>query len=557
MRRNIGRLHRTNGRGEGVGQCVAVQGCILERELPLTSRVCLAGYVTSSELWNLCILELLVWPDRYSSFTGTLNLSHQGDPGSIPGRVTPDFRMWESCRTMPMVGVFSRGSPVSPALSLRRCTILTLFTLIGSQDLDVKSHPNLFTHLPYSFCSNSARIFLMFCPRGETTGCTRDERGCINIVTWETYISTSSTPRRQASDARVISTTLHVLLMSLAALSRQQYHLARPVTPFEASACAMSRLFDARDWFPPILPLLPLNPVTHGDCIMQAARSRLHFTPLPYRTWRFVSAFRVSPDALELRFDTALALFQLCRRLLLLTSQSALRRRVGKDTVVKRQRDVVTGEQHGGMPFSSERLLTCSPAGGRANGERFAALCRQSDVEPVPRALRSQSEKRTAKPFRLWSDDTLAGRRRALGTQLARRDRWKTFAFSPPLAPRPVVLACSRAPPVRSTTHTRTHIERPRCCGGQNTRLPFRRSGFYSPPLPDFRMRGPRRTMPLVGGFPRGSPVSTALTFRRCSHNHLASPSSGLKTSMLIVGWSCASKVKKRGSDTGDTNTHA
>ncbi|KAJ8878394.1 hypothetical protein PR048_018972 [Dryococelus australis] len=49
--------------------------------------------------------------------------SHQGDPGSIPGRVTPDFRMWESCRTMPLIGGFSRGSPVSSALSFRRFSI--------------------------------------------------------------------------------------------------------------------------------------------------------------------------------------------------------------------------------------------------------------------------------------------------------------------------------------------------------------------------------------------------------------------------------------------------
>ncbi|KAJ8885469.1 hypothetical protein PR048_011666 [Dryococelus australis] len=39
--------------------------------------------------------------------------SHQGDPGSIPNRVTTDPRMGESCRTMPLVGGFSRGSPVS------------------------------------------------------------------------------------------------------------------------------------------------------------------------------------------------------------------------------------------------------------------------------------------------------------------------------------------------------------------------------------------------------------------------------------------------------------
>ncbi|KAJ8885850.1 hypothetical protein PR048_012056 [Dryococelus australis] len=44
----------------------------------------------------------------------SLLASHQGDPGSIPAQVTPDFRTWESCRTMPLIGEFSRGSPVPP-----------------------------------------------------------------------------------------------------------------------------------------------------------------------------------------------------------------------------------------------------------------------------------------------------------------------------------------------------------------------------------------------------------------------------------------------------------
>ncbi|KAJ8871748.1 hypothetical protein PR048_028085 [Dryococelus australis] len=67
----------------------------------------------------------------------SLLTSHQGDPGSIPSLVTPDFRMWESCRTMPSVGGFSREAPVSPpTLSFPRCSILTSITLIGSQDLD-------------------------------------------------------------------------------------------------------------------------------------------------------------------------------------------------------------------------------------------------------------------------------------------------------------------------------------------------------------------------------------------------------------------------------------
>ncbi|KAJ8880214.1 hypothetical protein PR048_016680 [Dryococelus australis] len=57
-----------------------------------------------------------------------------------PGR-SPDFRKWESCRTMPLVGGSSRRSPASPAPSLRGRSIFTSITLIGLQDLVVKSLP--------------------------------------------------------------------------------------------------------------------------------------------------------------------------------------------------------------------------------------------------------------------------------------------------------------------------------------------------------------------------------------------------------------------------------
>ncbi|KAJ8891742.1 hypothetical protein PR048_004277 [Dryococelus australis] len=57
-----------------------------------------------------------------------------------------DFRKWESCRTMPLVGGFPRGSPVFPTPSFRRCSVFTSITLIGSQDLAVTSRPNLSTN---------------------------------------------------------------------------------------------------------------------------------------------------------------------------------------------------------------------------------------------------------------------------------------------------------------------------------------------------------------------------------------------------------------------------
>ncbi|KAJ8879244.1 hypothetical protein PR048_019850 [Dryococelus australis] len=76
----------------------------------------------------------------------SLLAAHQGDRVQSPAGSLLDFRMQESCRTMPLVsGFFSRGSTISPALSFRRCSILISITLIGSQHL-VKNRPNLFTH---------------------------------------------------------------------------------------------------------------------------------------------------------------------------------------------------------------------------------------------------------------------------------------------------------------------------------------------------------------------------------------------------------------------------
>ncbi|KAJ8871751.1 hypothetical protein PR048_028088 [Dryococelus australis] len=77
----------------------------------------------------------------------SLHAHHQGELRSLPGRVIPEFRKWESCRTMPFVGGFQRGSPVSPAIAFRRCSILTSFQphqlsqLIPSQGISLRT-PN-------------------------------------------------------------------------------------------------------------------------------------------------------------------------------------------------------------------------------------------------------------------------------------------------------------------------------------------------------------------------------------------------------------------------------
>ncbi|KAJ8885842.1 hypothetical protein PR048_012048 [Dryococelus australis] len=58
---------------------------------------------------------------------------------------SPAGSLRESCRIMPLVNGFSRGSPIYRAPSFRRCSVLTSNTLIGSQDLTLKSCSNLFT----------------------------------------------------------------------------------------------------------------------------------------------------------------------------------------------------------------------------------------------------------------------------------------------------------------------------------------------------------------------------------------------------------------------------
>ncbi|KAJ8869298.1 hypothetical protein PR048_030872 [Dryococelus australis] len=80
------------------------------------------------------------YADRTTPFTTTPKSStlHISGPGRSHVGIV---------RTMPLVSGFSRGSPVSPALSFRRCFIPASITLVGSQDLDVKSRPNLFTHV--------------------------------------------------------------------------------------------------------------------------------------------------------------------------------------------------------------------------------------------------------------------------------------------------------------------------------------------------------------------------------------------------------------------------
>ncbi|KAJ8878873.1 hypothetical protein PR048_019472 [Dryococelus australis] len=100
--------------------------------------------------------QLAITSGQWASPSKTGNVTRVGG-GCLPGKWhctanraqypvgSPDFRMWESCRTMPSVSGSYRGYPVSLTPSFRCCSILTSITLIGSQDPAVKSRSNIFT----------------------------------------------------------------------------------------------------------------------------------------------------------------------------------------------------------------------------------------------------------------------------------------------------------------------------------------------------------------------------------------------------------------------------
>ncbi|KAJ8888258.1 hypothetical protein PR048_007745 [Dryococelus australis] len=104
----------------GVGEVVSRTG-----RCPLTEKE-FHGVAIQIPIPNYSLVApLAVWGRAGRAVS--LLAPHLGERGSIPGRDTQDFRKWESWRTMPLVGGFSRGYPVSPAFAFRRCFIFLTF----------------------------------------------------------------------------------------------------------------------------------------------------------------------------------------------------------------------------------------------------------------------------------------------------------------------------------------------------------------------------------------------------------------------------------------------
>ncbi|KAJ8878696.1 hypothetical protein PR048_019281 [Dryococelus australis] len=149
---------------------------------------------------------------------------------------------------MPLVGGFSRESPVFPAPSFRCRSTFTSITLIGSQDLAVKSRQNLFTHYLYLPADHVCR-----------TSCIGRRRAVLNCYTYSaklllpmqlpcTHDSTIVFSRRDSLPPLPFASNIHSLSTCRALSSPGHTRAGRPEAPeyacpvLTSTRCFMNRV---------------------------------------------------------------------------------------------------------------------------------------------------------------------------------------------------------------------------------------------------------------------------------------------------------------------------
>ncbi|KAJ8894858.1 hypothetical protein PR048_000165, partial [Dryococelus australis] len=138
------------------GQPVPLQSLSIQlqaQEQPHTALRHPARAVMASD--NLCHVSSPVLPSTgdHNGVVVKLLTSHQSVLGSIPSKVALDFHMWGNCtgRCHWLAG-FLDNLPFPPPTHSGVAPYSPCLTLKSSQDLDVKSHPDLFTSLHFYFC---------------------------------------------------------------------------------------------------------------------------------------------------------------------------------------------------------------------------------------------------------------------------------------------------------------------------------------------------------------------------------------------------------------------
>ncbi|KAJ8884374.1 hypothetical protein PR048_016231 [Dryococelus australis] len=109
----------------------------------------LVDFLDDLPLFHHCIP--LLFRVRFLSSSPALTISTfnptKANRVRSPAGSLPDFRKWESSRTILLVGGFPHGPPVYPAFALRVPPYPPLFTLTGFHDLALRNSTNRSTHL--------------------------------------------------------------------------------------------------------------------------------------------------------------------------------------------------------------------------------------------------------------------------------------------------------------------------------------------------------------------------------------------------------------------------
>ncbi|KAJ8873699.1 hypothetical protein PR048_024531 [Dryococelus australis] len=122
----------------------ALNSARLQHPLPATTHAHIMSQPALLPSWTKLhatkTCHFTLWGPPWLAFSPSTKANRfQSPAGSLP-----DFDVWESCRTMALVGGFYRGSPVSHALFIRRCSVHQPPSSVLKTSL--KNRPNLFTY---------------------------------------------------------------------------------------------------------------------------------------------------------------------------------------------------------------------------------------------------------------------------------------------------------------------------------------------------------------------------------------------------------------------------
>ncbi|KAJ8868749.1 hypothetical protein PR048_030289 [Dryococelus australis] len=276
--------------------------------------------------------------------------------------------------------------PPPPPLHSGAAPYSPQFTFNGSQDLDVKSRPNLCAH-PLLPPTSANRVRFLAGPLPDF----RLWESCRTVPLVGGFFSGDLPfPSSLHSDASPSSSSSTLKTSMLRDVQLSPLHCLKSDSWAERVGAIVDSHsgghgFDFRSGHPvrPSGPAILIS-VFHGfpkslqtslkkrgaAVAERLAYSRIGFDPRPDRSQfsaHHVTAWR--------------------------TGDLRMRRMVVRSTFSRtRQQKGVTGHQRAGTPFPNQRLVTHSPAGSPANREPSAACRSQSDAKPVPRPSHSQSE---------------------------------------------------------------------------------------------------------------------------------------------------------------------